>query len=1031
MRKLFLCTIAILVAASEERAHAQINPAPTRVVGHARVDLVSRSPNLVEEKDLFGPTAIAADTSMSPPALYVADTNNNRVLGWRSAALAGNGAPADIVIGQRDFNRTLPEGPAGSLSIGLSSPVALAVDRQGNLYVADAGNNRILRYKTPFQQTESLKEPDMVIGQPNREERAANNGGVSEKSIALTRGGALLRSGLAFDSSGNLWFSDSGNNRILRYSSTVLQAGRNQPAADAVLGQASFNTVANPPGDPRNKTLLNLPSAIAFDPSGRLYVCDVLTRVLVYASPRNLATADRIMGVVVLQAGQTAPPAVNNISLGRLVNGRNIPPEGIFFIGTTPFVVDTANSRILRFDPYESWPPEATQFSPTARQVIGQPDFTTFRPNYGRVEPNAEGFNSPLGGTLVQGNVFLADAGNNRVMSFPVQNGTITVANYVLGQNELYQGAPNNVDGRELFFADPQGGASVATDGAGIAIDNSSSPPRLYISDTKNNRILGFSDARRVKQGDRADLVIGQRDLKRTLVNDPANSADQVTETGLNLPANIAVDAAGNLYIADSGNGRVVRYPRPFDQTAPLRPDLVLGQPDFNSHLTDASSRIMDRPYGIAFTQAGHLLVSDVSHNRVLFFRKPEGGDFTRGMAAEKVIGQSDFVTTTSGSVPNRMSGPRGIATDTDDRLYVCDTENNRLLIYDTIVFSEPDPFPALPLPGFNKPYGIYVSPNTGKIWIANTGAGQVLSLPVYFELLFGATAGTGFTAFLPLALTLDATDNLFVADANNRVTLHFPALQATNGGHQLTRLAPYTYTTLRPSGANRLAEASVNYKDEPDAAQMPFALGDVEVLVADQYAPIQSVSPDKIEIVLPKSVSPGNNIPVVVQRLSTGSIVAAGSLSLASTAPAFFTVSGEGGGQILAKNPGGTTNSAADRVARGETISLLGTGFGTPAGIPEDGVPAADKVEGVGSLVLTMGTRQVNRENITYFGLAPGLVAVWQIDVKVPDSVPPDPDVLVGCIFNSTPCNFDGIGPARRTTIAVKASPAGDTTRE
>lgn len=1033
MRKLFICTIACILAASEERAHAQINPVPTRVLGQTRVDLVSISPNLAEARDLYGPSAVAVDTSSSPPALYVADTGNNRVLGWRNAAGLENGQAADIVIGQRDFNSTLPQGPGTTLSVGLSSPVGVAVDSAGNVYVADGGNNRILRYARPFQQPDVLKQPDMVLGQPNFSTRDANSGGLNERSILLASGNSVLRSGMLFDPNGNLWFSDAGNNRVVRYPREVLQAGRNQPAANAVLGQASFTTRSTAPTDPRNKNLLNQPSALALDTSGRLYVCDVLMRVMVYGSPTSLASADRVMGVVVLAPGQAAPAAVNDVSLGRRVNNVNRPPEGVFFSGGTPFVVDTVNNRILRFDPFESWPPESTQFSPTARQVIGQADSSSFRANRNQPEANNVGFDEPMGAAVASGNVYVIDGGNHRVMVFPVSNGTITQANRLVGQSEFHQSAPNNMDGREMFlfagFVNLGGGAN-SSDGAGIAVDTSSSPPRLYVSDTYNNRILCYRDARSAKQGDRADLVIGQRDLTRALVNDPSNDPDQITETGLRVPGNVVVDAAGNLYIADSGNGRVVRYPRPFDQQGPLRPDLVLGQSSFFTKLTDATSRNMSRPYGMAFTQAGHLMVSDLAHNRVLFFRKPEGGDFTSGMAAEKVIGQADFSTITASNLPNRMVTPHGIATDTDDRLYVCDTGNNRLLVYDTIVFADPDPFPALTLPGFNSPHGVYVSPSTGQIWVADTGNNRVLRFPVYIEMFFGQTISDfGFTTRLPLAVTLDANNNLLIADGNNRVTMHFPSLRATNGGHQLSRLAPYTHATLRPTGFNRFAESTVNFKDDGSSV-MPTALGDLEVVVGDVKAPIQLVSADKIEIVIPQSVAPSNNVPIVIQRLSTGSIVAAGTLVLAQAAPSLFTTSGDGAGQVMAKNPAGTSNSASDRVGRGEVISLFGTGFGAPSGIPPDGEPAADKMDATGSLQVAIGTALVPRDNIQYFGLAPGLIAVWQIDVKVPDSAPPDPNVPVSCIYNSIQCNQDA-GVRRITTMAVKPSAAPESSPE
>ena len=83
-----------------------INELPSREYGHIRLQgtLTTAAPNLVEGKELNGPSAIAFDTSVSPPIVYVADTFNNRVLAWQNAYSISKGNPADKVIGQRDFN---------------------------------------------------------------------------------------------------------------------------------------------------------------------------------------------------------------------------------------------------------------------------------------------------------------------------------------------------------------------------------------------------------------------------------------------------------------------------------------------------------------------------------------------------------------------------------------------------------------------------------------------------------------------------------------------------------------------------------------------------------------------------------------------------------------------------------------------------------------------------------------------------------------------------------------------------------------
>jgi sugar lactone lactonase YvrE len=122
-----------------------LNPVPARAIGQSILIPESGNPNLVEGRELYQPQGIAVDNSVSPPIVYVADTGNNRVLAWKNAASFSNGAKADLVIGQPDFFSTAAYGPGTTFSTGLNTPTGLAV-RNGDLYVVDSGNNRVLRY---------------------------------------------------------------------------------------------------------------------------------------------------------------------------------------------------------------------------------------------------------------------------------------------------------------------------------------------------------------------------------------------------------------------------------------------------------------------------------------------------------------------------------------------------------------------------------------------------------------------------------------------------------------------------------------------------------------------------------------------------------------------------------------------------------------------------------------------------------------------------------------------------------------------
>ena len=140
-------------SASFPQALVPLNAIPSRIVGHPQAELlsvISSAPNLVEGRELWGPNGIALDTSVTPNILYVSDTFNNRVLAWKNATGFTSGQPADLVIGQQDMYRTSAQGPGQQFQTGLNSPTGLAVDSNGNLYVADSGNNRILRFPKPF-----------------------------------------------------------------------------------------------------------------------------------------------------------------------------------------------------------------------------------------------------------------------------------------------------------------------------------------------------------------------------------------------------------------------------------------------------------------------------------------------------------------------------------------------------------------------------------------------------------------------------------------------------------------------------------------------------------------------------------------------------------------------------------------------------------------------------------------------------------------------------------------------------------------
>ncbi len=1005
-------------------------PKPVRVfgdpdfIGTAANPLAFESlgPNWIEGREMNGPQGIALDTSVSPPIIYIADSGNNRVLAYKYATQLTAGSYADLIIGQIDAFSNVAQNPgAGGRQTGLNNPTGLAVDSSGNLYVADSGNNRILRFPQPFNPANANQFPTLVIGQKSLATSTANLNGISASSIG-TNGTGLGRTGLAFDSSGNLWVGDSGNNRVLRFPASVLAAGTNFPAADTVIGQSNF-TSNGATNSRASTTALALPNGVSVDSSGNLYVTDQYYRVLVYNAP--IVSGQAAAAILGVDATQSSVTATTQTSLNA--------PTGVLGLLTGPIVADTGNNRLMVYSPQSQWASQTTQISPTANAVVGQTTFTAYQANQGNGDASAGTLNAPVDLAATSQELYVVDSGNNRVLVFQLSpTGVSGTATRVIGQLDFPFYGTDLVDGKGFSF--PAGYP------AGAILDNSATPAHLYIPDTLNNRVLGFKDFRDLQNGQSADLVIGQPDFNRIVTNYPSGNATTPTSSGLNLPTSLAVDGAGNLYVTDTGNSRVVRFPAPYSSgvTSLEAADLVLGQTSFTSYITDATSATLNSPVGVALTadaanpaktNTGWLIVADAAQNRVLFFQKP----FVSGMNATVVLGQKNFTASTATNTAAGLNSPRGVSVDPQDRVLVADSSNARVLVYDVAANLANDAAPLVTLSsGFTLPLSVGVGPG-GDFWVADSGANKLVHFPSVPNLPQTLDASdTSLPAIAPHSAYVDPFNNLMVTDGISRLLYFTPQISYQNAANYSSRpLTNGTITALYPTvSTNVIAEGTA--VAPANQFPLPTTLSDTEVTVNGTAVPLYFVSPGQDNVIMPEVLPATGSANLEVIRPSTGQILGAAEIQIASASPGLFTQGAIGSGQLLAVNvQDGTVNSSTHPVVRGQYVILYGTGVGPVANPPADGTPASGQpapdlpeVLIASSATTTTGSTGGTPVPpfipalVTYSGLAPGFAGLWQINVQIPLNAQSGSAVVIRLYEKDIP-NLDQTSTLT-TTLAV-----------
>ncbi len=331
---------------------------------------------------------------------------------------------------------------------------------------------------------------------------------------------------------GPFWVADTGHHRLLGWRTCPSD---NQPA-DWVIGQSGFDQEGQNGKGSIGPATVSVPTGICATEQG-LVVADAWNhRILIW---HQRPEADNVPADVVLgQADFTQGDP--NRGLTETAADRLHWCYGVYYHEGKLFVSDTGNRRLL------IWNQLPQQNGQPADLVLGQPDFTSRNEN-GGTSPTAASLRWAHGITVWNGNLVVADAGNNRIMiwsGIPTENNAPCLA--VLGQE--------NFEDAELN----RGVYAPTAASLNMPYGVTATPDWLLVADTANSRLLGWryrSDLHSL-HGTDADALMGQHDF---------HSKGENRSYGIPLRDSVCwtydIQACGQtVALADSGNNRVMLW---------------------------------------------------------------------------------------------------------------------------------------------------------------------------------------------------------------------------------------------------------------------------------------------------------------------------------------------------------------------------------------------------------------------------------------------------------------------------------------
>lgn len=624
-----------------------------------------------------GPTAVAMDNA-AKGGVYIADTLNHTIRkldpSEQVTTVLGKGSPGINTADVTPFPQAMFNGPRGIVS-----------DTGGNLFIADTDNHAI------FYADFARQEVRLLAGEP----------GVTGKTDGRGRQARFTRpTGLSLSADGRIVaVADTGNNvvRLVTRDGQVVTLGR-QAAAREFLSNSGSEF------QPAAEIGFSAPQSVCFDPEGDIYVVDssgafVVTRGIGQA-PQLFALAQpgvsfgqpvsltvRGTQTFVLDANAaTEAEAIKVVTVGApqilsltrdtdrleggsevVITGKNFAPESQVILGSSVMVGATVeNATTIRFQVPPQGAPGQRTLSVITRGGVAQREFTI---NAKPLQELADGEITTIAG----GVLYTGDGGSAENARLNLPGGLAVDALGNLLVVDSLDSRVRRVDAAGVITSIAGNGEAGFSGDGGPAIGATLDSPEGIALDQEGNVFIADVFNHRIRRVDARTGAIS------TIAGNGSRgfSGDRgpATAASLNRPGGVAVDLAGNVFIADSFNDRVRRVDA---VTGIITTIAGNGRFGFSGDGGPATSAALRTPFEVIFDKNQNLLIADVDNARV------RSVDATTGTITT-IAGNGNFrfsgdggVATSAGVVPYRL------ALDHLGNLLIADIDNARIRRVDT-----------------------------------------------------------------------------------------------------------------------------------------------------------------------------------------------------------------------------------------------------------------------------------------------------------------------------------------------------------